>query len=115
LDAQIASQFLGTLIQVAGTILAVYVAIILYILQDKEVAQQSLHNKGFYITLIVTCSFFTLTIIACLSQLLNLSPGQSFDSQQADLDVASFLAGLILGLFGSMAVVIGIRKRSTRF
>jgi predicted membrane channel-forming protein YqfA (hemolysin III family) len=111
LEPQVAMQFLNTMIQVMGTILAIYVAVIVFIIQEREVAKRSLRSSGFYYTITYTCALFVLTIAECFYQLINLNlEQQQFDFSKISLDMLLFTCSLF-GLFGTIAVTILIRRK----
>jgi hypothetical protein len=83
LDPQIASQYLGTLAQISGTILAVFIAIIIYVFQDRVMAQSLTHAKGFLLSVIFTCSSWGILIFVSVAEIGALRMGIPYDDLRA--------------------------------
>ena len=113
MDPQIASQLLGTLVQVSGTILAVYVAVILYILQEKSLAQLLLKPKYFYVSFGASCAGFSTIILFSLGYFLLLKFEQPFSDSAAFYLVLGFAISLLL-LFVNCGIVIWLRRKVLR-
>jgi hypothetical protein len=79
MDPQIAAQYLGTLAQISSTIFAVFIAIIVYIFQDREMARLLSHAKGFLFFIIFTCSSWAVLIFVSVTEITALRIGTPFN------------------------------------
>jgi len=80
MDPQIASQYLGTLAQISTTILAVFIAIVIYVFQDRVMAQILTHAKDFLFSIIFTCSSWGALIFVSVTEISGLRMGTPYDS-----------------------------------
>jgi hypothetical protein len=91
LDPQMAAQFLGSLAQISATFFAVYLAILVYILQEKSLARVLLRENIFKALLFVTCAVFVFLIAVCLEQLIELNPLNPYSNSRASVLVLVFI------------------------
>lgn len=80
MDAQIAAQFLGTIAQVTVTLFAVYLAIIVYVFQDREIAKALLKNRYFIGAFGISCVDFGCVIALLFEAFLTIGPERPLDN-----------------------------------
>lgn len=95
MDPQIALQFLGTLIQTSGTILAIYIAILIYTLQDKTLSSLLLKDKSFLGTIGLSCGLWVLIIALSLADLFSLNLKEPYSDFMAFNKASVFVFALL--------------------
>lgn len=106
MDPQIASQFLGTLTGLAGTILAAYVAVVMIIVQDREIFQELEEHKELYWLIGATCAVFGIAVLHYLWQFLILTPQNPLPQLLIFVDFFIFVIGIALLLLNVGTVIL---------
>ena len=109
MDPQIAAQFLGTLIQSSATFLAIYLGIIIFIVQDKTLAPFFLEHWQAWSAFGISCALWVETIAFCVDDFTTLNLNTQFSSRQIQTDLLGFFAALSLSL-GSFALMLALRR-----
>ena len=104
MDPQIALQLILTLAKISGTILAMFMAVIIFALRDEDLARLILlkETRGYapLLTLLSGCFALGSQIIISILETFHINLGESYD----DLRMV-----FILGLFSlSIVLVLGI-------
>ncbi len=114
MDPQITVQLLLTVAKISGTILAIFMAIIIFALRDEDLARLLLQGEPFgflpLITLVAGCLTLILQIAVSLFTVFRINLGESYD----DLNMAIVLImfSLSLTLVVSTFVVLLLEKRN---
>lgn len=110
MDAQIAAQFLGALLQVAATIFAVYIALIIFIIQDRVLSSVFLKYKIVSSTFVIGCVTWIATIFSYIMEFHKLGLAEPYGEMDFLWNVVSFSLAIIAFLF-SFWFLISYRKR----
>jgi hypothetical protein len=113
LDPQIASQYLGTLAQISSTILAVFIAMIIYVFQDRVMGKLLTHAKGFLLSVIFTCSSWSILIFFSVTEISALRMGTSYDDLRVSYIGGWFGFSLFLLVYDFIRI-IRLRMQSMR-
>ena len=105
MDPQIAAQLLGTLIQSAATFLAVYFAIVIFILQDKILAPIFFRYRSLQLTFGLCSAMWIVTIIGCIYDFTQIQLNVQFSSKSITGDVGLFFLTLGLSLLSFMEIL----------
>jgi hypothetical protein len=109
MDYQVAAQFLGTVAQVTVTLFSVYMAVIVYVFQGREVAKDLLRNNYFKMSFVMVCIAFGSEIVVLFDGFFVLSPNKSLDSITVGLVIAVFALFLTMVVLSYWAIM---RRRS---
>lgn len=110
MNPQIAAQFLGTMAQVSVTILAIYIAVITYILQDKDLGKRLINSKPFLLSFGFTCLGYSSLIVQCFIDFLKLDLQEQYSDTNAFSFIFLFCFSLCL-LFGNFLLVMSRRRK----
>jgi len=105
MDAQIAAQFLGTLIQTAGTIFAIYIAIFIYVLQERNLAALYFGKKHIFLGFALSCLAWSGLIICAMTEFLKLNLTQPFSDNSAFFYTVYFIISFLLLLYNFVLLV----------
>ena len=73
MDVTVATAFLETFAQLSVTLLAIYLAVIVFFLQDKDLAKVLVKDNLFLTTLVLTFVLFSIQLFVALFDLTRIS------------------------------------------
>lgn len=113
MDSQVALQFLAVLVQVSGTILAVFRAINIFILQDRLLAQIFFKFKILMVSFGVNCVLWASVLLSYLWSFFTLNLEEPYSDGSAYGHLFSFIIALAT-LFLYFARLVWIRRKLYR-
>jgi hypothetical protein len=100
-DPQIATAFLSTVAQIATALFAVYLALVIFAIQDRKVAKGLAKRGLFKVFFLSSCVVFTFFVASLLREFLflNLSTPYSDDVVRWSILAFALLASLICATY----------------
>ncbi len=77
-DPQVATAFLSTLAQIAAALFAVYMALIIFTVQDRKLAKRLIKKRSFQVLFVLSSVVFTFFIASLLREFLFISSSTSY-------------------------------------
>jgi len=103
MDPQVALHLLATIAQISGTVLAIYVAITIFALQDKTLVK--LMQKWSYVFFLFPALSWVITTIGAVVGLSMLDLERPYDDYNAYAIVTSFCVSLFLMLLRFWTII----------
>lgn len=110
MESQVALQFLATVLQVAATFMALYMAIIIFILQNRILRSYFLRNRVVWIAFGGCLSLWLLTIVICLQGFLGFNSQLEFPQSEAMRITFSLLSALAISILTFVLILWDTRK-----
>jgi len=114
MDLQVAIQILLTLAKITGTMLAVYMAVLIFALSDKNISQLILRFRRVRLALMGTAFMFFFNIFWDIGTVALIDPGNPY----INIDIAVFFAfllfvGSFIMLFSTFWSFLTVKKTLT--
>lgn len=110
MDPQIALQLYVTIAKISATILALYMAMIIFALRDEILSQLILRHRLPYFTVLLTCCVLSLATIVSVLELLVLDLEVPYEDSRASSGFLLLCSSVFLMLY-SFWVLISEKKR----
>lgn len=105
MNPEIAAQFLGTIVEVSATIFAIYLATIIFVLQDKVLFQNLMKHKAFLISFGCACPGYCSLIVSAFQHISRLDLQKPYAESSANQMIWLFALSLSILILNFVVVM----------